>query len=617
MTNANVGCSPLLNLFSNVFRTLVDDANDIIGPQPRLTLEQLRKIAILADTLTGGDRVDLADRLAAAKDDLDKRSPSGPHDDEAKEFCAGVKNSTRYLELHWARVALAGDKARGRLLKRARAVLEERLPAETWETLRARAPHKMIRTAVRFPSLFRLEAAWLTPGNESWMPAVVPLPSTTREPRVAFPDRDYFGLALSGGGIRSATYNLGLLQALSEKGLLDHVDYVSTVSGGGYIGGFWTAWRHRRGRPFPPLSVELTSASREHPAVRHLREFSRFLIPRLGFAQIETWNAVVATLGGVVASLVFTSAAVALLLWLSLFVACLLAALPEPYGALEFGAVTVAAHGVAEVRLHARDKLGDDPRAGRAAFLWILVGGVMAYAGWVFLSWVRPPGTAPSQGVVAWLAARRDIESCLLAPAVMWGATALLLLVLRGFGSRVLCGKWGLAFGAALDRTAGRSLSLSLVVVAFASVMATANKIDNARIAWTAAVGGSLGTAVFLWLRDWLKEPVHETRASTLFARLMAILKPVMPKVAAIVAVSLLFVGLAVLVRHVSVQRAGTQSPLDGLCGGALGRRHRRGHRARRNHGLRPGAGRAPRFLPRPHLALLPRRRRGPGPGAE
>src|SRR5581483_1905379 len=44
------------------------------------------------------------------------------------------------------------------------------------------------------------------------------------------------GLALSGGGIRSSTFALGVLQALAEKGYLRHFDYLSTVSGGGYIG---------------------------------------------------------------------------------------------------------------------------------------------------------------------------------------------------------------------------------------------------------------------------------------------------------------------------------------------------------------------------------------------
>src|SRR6185503_10094530 len=45
-------------------------------------------------------------------------------------------------------------------------------------------------------------------------------------------------LALSGGGIRSATYCLGALQALSKKGRLRNVDFLSSVSGGGYTGSF-------------------------------------------------------------------------------------------------------------------------------------------------------------------------------------------------------------------------------------------------------------------------------------------------------------------------------------------------------------------------------------------
>ncbi|HET6942845.1 MAG TPA: patatin-like phospholipase family protein [Sphingomicrobium sp.] len=48
------------------------------------------------------------------------------------------------------------------------------------------------------------------------------------------------GLALSGGGIRSATFSLGLIQALarSDRGAFARVDIVSTVSGGGYVGCF-------------------------------------------------------------------------------------------------------------------------------------------------------------------------------------------------------------------------------------------------------------------------------------------------------------------------------------------------------------------------------------------
>jgi len=49
---------------------------------------------------------------------------------------------------------------------------------------------------------------------------------------------DTVGLALSGGGIRSATFSLGILQALAEKDKLRRVDFLSTVSGGGFAGGF-------------------------------------------------------------------------------------------------------------------------------------------------------------------------------------------------------------------------------------------------------------------------------------------------------------------------------------------------------------------------------------------
>ena len=46
------------------------------------------------------------------------------------------------------------------------------------------------------------------------------------------------GLALSGGGIRSATFSLGVLQAFARHGLLRRFDWLSTVSGGGYVGSF-------------------------------------------------------------------------------------------------------------------------------------------------------------------------------------------------------------------------------------------------------------------------------------------------------------------------------------------------------------------------------------------
>ncbi len=49
------------------------------------------------------------------------------------------------------------------------------------------------------------------------------------------------GIAISGGGVRSATLGLGMIQAFIEKGVFKHFDYLSTVSGGGYIGACLTS----------------------------------------------------------------------------------------------------------------------------------------------------------------------------------------------------------------------------------------------------------------------------------------------------------------------------------------------------------------------------------------
>jgi patatin-like phospholipase len=60
-----------------------------------------------------------------------------------------------------------------------------------------------------------------------------------RERRAAtgsvLPDAPLVGLALSGGGIRSAAFSMGVLQSLAQSGLLARVDYLSSVSGGGYV----------------------------------------------------------------------------------------------------------------------------------------------------------------------------------------------------------------------------------------------------------------------------------------------------------------------------------------------------------------------------------------------
>lgn len=105
------------------------------------------------------------------------------------------------------------------------------------------------------------------------------------------------GLAMSGGGIRSATFNLGVLQAMADLGILRHFDYMSTVSGGGYIGGWLSKWIHARGGSIEKVEEELCTATdgedrpRSEPGpVLFLRRYSNFLTPRTGLFSADTWT---------------------------------------------------------------------------------------------------------------------------------------------------------------------------------------------------------------------------------------------------------------------------------------------------------------------------------------
>jgi hypothetical protein len=82
------------------------------------------------------------------------------------------------------------------------------------------------------------------------------------------------GLSLSGGGIRSATTNLGILQALSRMGVLPKVDYLSTVSGGGYIGSCLSALLATRAGATPGDSTQFTYGDRQH--LKFSTEWNRF-----------------------------------------------------------------------------------------------------------------------------------------------------------------------------------------------------------------------------------------------------------------------------------------------------------------------------------------------------
>jgi len=132
---------------------------------------------------------------------------------------------------------------------------------------------------------------WEDDGGSVWFEPPMPSLQEVQEKARAF---RLVGLAFSGGGIRSATFNLGFLQGLAGVGLLKRFDYLSTVSGGSYIGAWLAAWMQRRGaesveeglRPEKVRQSAATDSNRLDP-IRHLRRHSNYLAPRQGFLSID------------------------------------------------------------------------------------------------------------------------------------------------------------------------------------------------------------------------------------------------------------------------------------------------------------------------------------------
>jgi hypothetical protein len=128
------------------------------------------------------------------------------------------------------------------------------------------------------------------------------------------------GICFSGGGIRSATFNLGILQGLAGRRMLHKFDYLSSVSGGGYIHEWLAGWIKREDSKAGPDPAEERSpeksaadkstaglrrvqnrlqplpAGKQLPfqpePIRWLRRYSNYLTPRKGVFTSDTWVAV-------------------------------------------------------------------------------------------------------------------------------------------------------------------------------------------------------------------------------------------------------------------------------------------------------------------------------------
>lgn len=109
-------------------------------------------------------------------------------------------------------------------------------------------------------------------------------------------ERPRTALCISGGGIRSATFALGIIQRLAHVGLLPKFDFLSTVSGGGYIGSWLSSYARRNKLGMGGVAEELNEPPSkrdplkpEVPPLMWLRQFSNYLTPKLGLLSGDTW----------------------------------------------------------------------------------------------------------------------------------------------------------------------------------------------------------------------------------------------------------------------------------------------------------------------------------------
>lgn len=404
-----------------------------------------------------------------------------------------------------------------------------------------------------------------------FQPTDVEVPASG-EPWVATTTKNYVGLALSGGGIRSATFNLGLLQGLDRLHLLPVVSYLSTVSGGGYIGGFWSAWLARGKAPahwlFPGGAVEQRDPSRvvDTPEVRHLREFSRFLAPRVGFFETEMWHAILAFAGGLIPTLTVTLSLIALTLiaWLGL----------TTYLAndrLICGlSLTVALAAIVLERLERAWSLHADKEARdaglRANFIFALSGlAVTALAFWAQDAWLNSlaagNGTVERFGVTwvlqtgSWahwregvfLAQRPEglhVYLRVFEPATSWASAGAFLLASRLLVRGLTAPERRTIRSNALDRVIMRLFGMAIVWALAGTLWQLG--VMASRIGWIdawTALAAALSGGLFGILRNWLTTAFKQTGHRGFLERA----RPLLPMLLAYLTIGLGIVWVASL----------------------------------------------------------------------
>ncbi len=429
-----------------------------------------------------------------------------------------------------------------------------------------------------------------------------------REPYVTFAPHDRVGVALSGGGIRSATFNLGLLQGLVGLNLLRHVDYLSTVSGGGYVGGWYSAWMYhnnsqtRGSRTTNPTKGTKQSGRKDLPGyddrgewirdetdeIRHLRSFSRFLVPRVGIFEVELWYAIVTILSGVLIGVATAMATLCLcfLIWKSIVTflwanhsatlsdylslslrtciqtaflpasTCVILLCYELWWKWKHPSASPLGPSGSHSRIPAN--VVRDVQSIHAHFiLWFVGVFLLPVAGtsiawWmltVHLSVLRPPSMhelwAPH---LPFIHADADPwkPHYLYGPAVAWLMSGTALLIVRFFTSRYRKSE-GKTFRYALQRSTARLFGAAAAWIAVVTIWIVGTiGMKTLQSSIPAVVGAIGGSVVFARLRDWYIQALAKPREPGVSSKL----RPLFPQLLSYAVVVLIATLAAAIVNY-------------------------------------------------------------------
>ena len=297
------------------------------------------------------------------------------------------------------------------------------------------------------------------------------------------------GLALSGGGIRSATFALGVLTVLAERGLLPSFDYLSTVSGGGYAGAFLvnllsgpskgSSQIVEPGQARAAVARPFRLRDRESKTIGHVRQNSRYLASG---TRGERWLVALAQLCGIATNLIALAAMICILAlgftaaraWLISATATREVAVVLPSATIVLATVAIAIAGlllapVLALKPGVRDTVPD------RLLLWSFLPG-LAVGVWAAAEWLR----AAYLSIVA--------SHPVLAVAL---SLIPLALVCVGVITERVAPRWGV-----LGRVAARVSAPWFLVAVFVAAIWL---LENRPGMWPFAAGGAVAVLAWLW----------------------------------------------------------------------------------------------------------------------